>query len=91
MKRNEQQEIELSKFIDKIKERGRYAMDSWRSAEDLRDEISKMCLNCMRTPEDPNTCEICFWNNLTAENQLLLNFESLDDKPKRHDWDGDND
>lgn len=84
MKRNEQQEIELGKFIDKIKERGTIAINRWQSAEELQEEIAKMCLLCMRTPENPNDCEICNWVQRTAENQMYLNFERID-------WDGDND
>jgi hypothetical protein len=84
MKHNEQQEIELFKFIDKVKEKGQNAMNRWQSAEELQEEIAKMCLLCMRTPEDPQNCEICNWVQRTAENQILMNFEKID-------WDGDND
>ena len=81
MIRNEQQEIELSKFIDKVKERSAKAMDSMETAEQLRQAIWNLCLNCYR--EVSESCDICLGN---AKNEVFLTFDKL-----RHDWDWDND
>lgn len=77
MKNNEQKEIELFRFIDKVKERWQNAIDKARSAEELRDEISKMCLNCFKTMEDIDSCDLCY-GNTRIDDQLYLNFEVLD-------------
>jgi len=86
MKRNEQQEIELSKFIDKVKTTSQKAMDSSQTAEELQQTIASLCLNCY-LPKN-SECEICSGH---CKDQLFINFESLEEKPKRHDWDWDND
>jgi len=37
-------------------------------------------------------CWVCKTDRyIEFADQLFLNFESLEEKPKRHDWDGDND
>ena len=79
MKHNEQKEFELFKFIDKVKERGQNAINKSRSAEELRDEISKMCLNCFKTREDIDSCDLCY-GNTRVDDQLYLNFEWLSEE-----------
>ena len=86
MIKNEQQEIELSKFIDKVKSKCNDSMNASSTAQELQESIANMCLHCLLPAS--KDCEICNWH---SKDQLFINFESLEEKPKRHDWDGDND
>ena len=56
-------------------------MDSMETAEQLRQTIWNLCLNCYR--EVSESCDICLGN---AKNEVFLTFDKL-----RHDWDWDND
>lgn len=75
MKNNEQKEIELFKFIDKVKERWQNAINKWHSAEELKDEISKMSIMVLEYIEKKNAI---VQNDLNIDKQLYLNFEVFD-------------
>jgi len=57
MKNNEQQEIELFKFIDKVKIKCEDSINSNNTAKELQEEIANMCLHCLLPAS--SDCEIC--------------------------------
>lgn len=75
MKQNENKEIELFKFIDKVKSKCEDSINASNTAKELQEEIANMCLHCLLPAS--SDCEICNWY---SKDQLFLNFESLDDK-----------
>ncbi len=72
MKKDETREIELFWYIEHVNKKAKKAIDTCQSAQDLKDEISNMCVKCF-LPQSEN-CDICNWH---SADQLFLNFEAL--------------
>lgn len=77
---------ETYKFVQAVKESCNQWIDNEKTAEQLKEEISNMCLDCFRVKNED--CDICLWS---CKDQLFLNFEVIDAEMIRHNWDGDND
>lgn len=69
MKRNEQQEIELSKFIDKVKSKCNDSMNASSTAQELQETIANMCLHCLLPAS--KDCETC--NGFTRTKEDIAN------------------
>lgn len=87
-KLTEQEEIKKVKYIYNVKEKLSNYLWSNKTAEEIKEEINQMCLDCF-LPVNPD-CEICNWH---CKDQLFLNFEVLEVEEVKpiHKWDWDDD
>lgn len=72
-----QQEMELFKFIERVRDEADNCIIRGQSASDYQQTISDMCIECFKCKEDLEDCEKC--NKLQDETnwQLYLEFDAI--------------
>lgn len=74
----ERQEIQLSKFVSKVNEEWKKAIDCMKSAEEFKEYIANMCVKCLKPYEED--CDICNGHTTVNELQLTLDFKWYDEE-----------
>ena len=80
MKKPNDQEINLFRFIERVRDEADNCIIRWLSASDYRDIVSKLCLKCFKPADEIEDCDLCNSHTETTNEQLYLNFEGLEEE-----------